>query len=297
MTLGTKIKKARIEAGLTQKDLADRLSVAFQTVSKWESGTTEPDLATLRAMARILKVSLEYLVSDDATTPSKPIGTTRQLTSPMSERRRIGTCVTCHKTIMDDEVFHRVERKTPSGVKETVVVCDACFKRHEEQMERRAKEIEQSLDPKAASKKNGLFHKITDRNDKKPLIWGIVIGILAFIAALVLCIVYYSYVGIGWSIAAPLLAGYGVTSTIYCLFTVSYISDVFEEVASWSIRFPGLIFAWDLDGFLWLIGMKILFFVLGMLFSIGVFLLALSISAFLSVFSFVPLLIYNKTHY
>jgi len=69
------------------------------------------------------------------------------------------------------------------------------------------------------------------------------------------------------------------------------------EVASWSIRFPGLIFTWDLEGFMWLIAMKILFFVLGILIGVGVFLLALSLSALLSFFSFIPILIYNKTHY
>ena len=36
MTLGQKIKKLRIEKNLTQKDLADRLYVTFQTVSKWD---------------------------------------------------------------------------------------------------------------------------------------------------------------------------------------------------------------------------------------------------------------------
>ena len=68
-------------------------------------------------------------------------------------------------------------------------------------------------------------------------------------------------------------------------------------VASWSIRFPGLIFTWDLNGFMLPIAMKILFFVLGVLIGVGMFLLAPTISAFLSFFSFIPLLIYNKTHY
>ena len=42
MTLGQKIKKLRIEKNLTQKDLADRLYVTFQTVSKWENDENEP---------------------------------------------------------------------------------------------------------------------------------------------------------------------------------------------------------------------------------------------------------------
>ena len=69
-------------------------------------------------------------------------------------------------------------------------------------------------------------------------------------------------------------------------------------VASWSIRFPGLIFTWDLGGFVWLIGMKILFAILGFLLTAGLFLLAVSLSAFLAAVSFPFVLIHNiRTDY
>lgn len=297
MTLGQKIKKARTDANLTQKDLADSLSVTFQTVSKWENDTTEPDLATLRALAKLLGCTLEYLVSDEEEPLSKPIEDEKPIIPvPVPEKRQIGTCPDCHSPIMEGDIFHNVERKSPSGVKETVMVCDSCFKKHEEEMERRAREIEQSMAPKPKVG-TGPFHKITDRNDKKPLIWSIVLGAIALTIALIACIVNYSMVGIGWTIGAPLLIGYAVTATIYCIFTASYVSDIFMAVAGWSIRFPGLIFTWDLEGFMWLIAMKLLFFVLGILIGIGTFLLAVGLSAIFSIFTFVPLLIYNKTHY
>ncbi len=298
MSLGGKIKKARIAANLTQKELADQLSVTFQTVSKWEGGVTEPDLATLRAIAKALSVSLEYLVSEDeeAVAESEEKGN-QPVPAAAPKKSQIGVCPDCHSPILEGDPYHNVERKSPSGVKENVMVCDECFNRHEEDMERRAREVERSIAKKPAEKKSGVFRKITERSDKKPLIWGIVVGVLAFIGVLVACILNYASVGIGWTIALPLLVGYAVMATIYCIFTASYISDVFMEVASWSVRFPGLIFTWDLDGVMWLIAMKILFFVLGILISVGVFLLAIALSAFLSLFSFVPLLIYNKTHY
>lgn len=299
MTLGSKIKKARTEARLTQKEMAEQLSVTFQTVSKWEGDVTEPDLATLRMIAKILNVSLKYLVSDEEEGPeTKPAAMESTASAaPTMEKKQIGTCADCNSSIMEGDVFHNVERKSPSGVKETAVVCDACFKRHEEEMERRAKEVEESMAPKPSEKKGGIFHKITDRNDNKPLIWSIILGVLAFVGALVACIINFASVGILWTIVAPILIGYATIATIYCIFTASYISDVFMEVASWSVRFPGLIFTWDLDGIVWLIVMKIIFLVLGALIAIGAFLLAVGLSAFLSVFSFVPLLIYNKTHY
>ena len=53
MTLGQKLKKLRTEKGLTQKDLADQLHVTFQTVSKWESDTNEPDFSTLKELSKM----------------------------------------------------------------------------------------------------------------------------------------------------------------------------------------------------------------------------------------------------
>ena len=300
MTLGSKIKKLRSAKGLTQKDLAERLNVTFQTISKWENGENEPDLATLRNLAKALECSIEYLVSEEDEEPSpKPVeevAPTPALTpeSPMAPRV-IANCRDCGTPIHEGELSHNVERRSPGGMKENVVICDACFRRHEEEIERRAKEVEQSI-AEDKSKKGGLFRKITDRDDKKPLIWAIVIGVILFAIALASCIANFESAGIAVTIVSPLLVGYTATATIYCIFTASFVSDIFLTVASWSVRFPGLIFTWSLDGFIWLIAMKLLFFVLGLLISIGTFLLALALAAAFSVFSFIPLLIYNKTH-
>lgn len=293
MTLGHKIKKARTDANLTQKDLADSLNVTFQTISKWENDTTEPDLATLRALTKLLGCSLEYLVGDEDGQPSQTEVVPAPAPAPV--KRQIGTCPDCNSPIMEGDVFHNVERKTPSGAKETVMVCDACFQKHEKEILDRAHEVEKSMEPKP--KGTGPFHKITSRDDKVPLIWAIALGVVALIVTLIVCIVKFSIVGIGWTIGGPLLAGYAVTATIYCVFSATFVSDVFMTVAGWSIRFPGLIFTWDLDGFMWLIAMKILFFVLGAIVGILVFLLAAALSMVLSVFAFIPSLIYNKTHY
>ena len=59
MTLGQKIKKLRNEKGLTQKDLADQLHVTFQTVSKWEKDENEPDISTLRELAKLFECSMD----------------------------------------------------------------------------------------------------------------------------------------------------------------------------------------------------------------------------------------------
>lgn len=298
MTLGQKLKKLRTEKGLTQKDLADQLHVTFQTVSKWESDINEPDFSTLKELSKILNCSIEYLFSDDELRVEDDDFFLEPEPIPVvPERTKIGICRDCGKELFEDDLVHTVERKSSGGTKEMVTVCDECFRRHEDEINRRAKEIEDSMKPAPKMVGIGPFHKITDRNDSKPLIRSIIIGVIALIITLIVCIVNFSSVGIWWTIGAPILMGYFFLSTIYCIFTDSFVSDVFFAVATWSIRFPGLIFTWDLDGFIWLIAMKILFFVLGIMFGVVAFLLALSLSALLSFFSFVPLLIYNKMHY
>lgn len=74
----------------------------------------------------------------------------------------------------------------------------------------------------------------------------------------------------------------------------NFILDAFIEVLTWSfVKFPGLIFTFDLDGCLWFIGMKILFAVLGFIIGILGFLLALVIGAFLSIFVY-PYALYKN---
>ncbi len=298
MTFGQKLKKLRIEKNLTQKDLADQLHVTFQTISKWESDTNEPDFSTLKELSKILGCSIEYLFSEDEGLEELRGETSKEeVTLVATTKTKIGTCRDCGKELFDGDLIHNVERKSPSGVKEMVLVCDRCFIKHEEEIDRRVKEVEDSIKPVPKKVQTDFFHKITYRKDSKPLIWSIVVGIVLLIIALVVCVINVKKVGIGWTIAAPILIGYTAMATIYCIFTASYVSDVFMEVASWSIKFPGLIFTWDLEGFMWLMAMKILFFILGVVISAGALLLALSLSALLSFFSFIPFLIYNKTHY
>lgn len=66
MTLCEKLTQARKAAGLTQADIAARLSVSRQAVSRWESGQSKPSTEKLLALAKIYAVSLDWLCSDVA---------------------------------------------------------------------------------------------------------------------------------------------------------------------------------------------------------------------------------------
>lgn len=61
--IGHFIMNKRKEAGLTQQQLADKLNLSFQAVSKWETGTAFPNIEVLTDLAAILKVTVDEILS------------------------------------------------------------------------------------------------------------------------------------------------------------------------------------------------------------------------------------------
>ena len=64
--IGQQIAQKRKDLGYTQQKLADVLKVSFQAVSKWERGSTTPDIALLPEIARILNTTVDVLVGYQA---------------------------------------------------------------------------------------------------------------------------------------------------------------------------------------------------------------------------------------
>lgn len=64
MTFSEKLTELRKREGLSQEQLADRLGVTRQSVSKWESGAAVPELVKLISLSDIFGVSIDYLVKD-----------------------------------------------------------------------------------------------------------------------------------------------------------------------------------------------------------------------------------------
>jgi transcriptional regulator with XRE-family HTH domain len=63
MLLGEKLLYLRKKAGLSQEDVAEKLSVSRQTVSKWEADQTVPELIKAKLLSQLYNVSYDYLVS------------------------------------------------------------------------------------------------------------------------------------------------------------------------------------------------------------------------------------------
>ena len=64
MTIGEKIKKTRTENGLTQEELASKMMVSRQAITKWEADKGIPDVSNLKLLAQLLNVSVDYLLDD-----------------------------------------------------------------------------------------------------------------------------------------------------------------------------------------------------------------------------------------
>jgi DNA-binding XRE family transcriptional regulator len=62
-TVGERIAQARKVKGWTQQELADRIGVTFQAVSKWETGASMPDVGLLVAIAAALEMSTDALLT------------------------------------------------------------------------------------------------------------------------------------------------------------------------------------------------------------------------------------------
>ena len=62
MTFGERIKEYRKNIGFTQSKLAERLGISEQSVSKWETGVTMPDITMLVPLSSVLGVSVDSLL-------------------------------------------------------------------------------------------------------------------------------------------------------------------------------------------------------------------------------------------
>jgi transcriptional regulator with XRE-family HTH domain len=73
MTIGEKIKEARKSVGLTQEQIAEKLMVSRQAITKWESDRGIPDIDNLKAISSLLNISIDYLVDNEQNMDSSVI--------------------------------------------------------------------------------------------------------------------------------------------------------------------------------------------------------------------------------
>lgn len=70
MEFNNKLYELRKQKGFSQEELANRLNVSRQTVSKWEVGDSTPDMEKLIAISDLFGITLDELVLDKAPEPA-----------------------------------------------------------------------------------------------------------------------------------------------------------------------------------------------------------------------------------
>ena len=294
MTLGQKIKKLRTEKGLTQKDLADQVHVTFQTISKWEKDENEPDVATLREIAKLFGVTVDYLVNEDEESKEEvieePVATPVEVVTKtvVVHQNEAHVCAKCGKDIPENElVSEDITKKERYGrTTRTVSIGQTYY--HKSCLDEVKKEREENARRIKAAK--------ASRSKKLSFGWGIAGGVVALISSLLIFLLVPACKEVihpALAVLYAVLIGYGIFAMLYCIISGSYIGDVFVWCAGLSIKFPGLIFSWSIEGFAWLIVMKILFAILGFLVGVLALLFAIVLSAALGAFSFPFVLIHN----
>ena len=297
MTLGQKIKKLRIESGLTQKDISERVNVTFQTVSKWENDENEPDVATLRKLASVFGCSMDYLLSEEEEKPEEeqptsdePVEEPQKETIVIHESEK-HVCEKCGRDIEPEDIAienithtERYGRTTRSKVVGQRFYHKECLEEIRKERAAEARRI------KAAN---------ASRARKWTYVWSIVGGVITFVVSmLIMFLVPEAHEAIkpGIAVLLSFIFSYGIFAMLFCIIAGSYIGDVFLWCSSLSIKFPGLIFSWDLGGFAWLIVMKILFAVLGFLIGVLALIFAIVFSAALGAISFPFVLLHSERH-
>lgn len=65
MTLGEKLQKLRKDQKMSQEELASKITVSRQSVSKWELNEALPDTENIIQLSKVLGVSIDYLLNNE----------------------------------------------------------------------------------------------------------------------------------------------------------------------------------------------------------------------------------------
>lgn len=102
--VGSLILRLRKEKNITQKEVADRMSISDKTISKWERGMGCPDVTLLRDLSGILGVNIESILMGDLEESDKDGGNMKRI--------RFYVCKNCSNAISstsDDEYYITME--------------------------------------------------------------------------------------------------------------------------------------------------------------------------------------------
>ena len=86
MEFHNRLYTLRKQKGLSQEELANRINVSRQTISKWEIGDSTPDMEKLIALGDLFEVSLDELVLGKGMTERSPLSNKSEIIDELQER-------------------------------------------------------------------------------------------------------------------------------------------------------------------------------------------------------------------
>ena len=100
--MGTFIARNRKSAGLTQRELAERLHVTDKAVSKWERGLSYPDVTLLEPLAEVFGIGVEELVACEKREEEPPVRAVLEISreNQQTERQRAGLRMVLSAVVM-----------------------------------------------------------------------------------------------------------------------------------------------------------------------------------------------------
>lgn len=267
--IGKTIKELRSKNGMTQKDLADKLFVTAQAVSRWENDEVEPNLQTIKEIAKLFGVSTDSIIgaATPEAQPEKPAEQpVQEVTKVIYKEAKpvLGVCEWCNTPIYNATEIYR-------NYKDANVVCKKCHdKREKRDYELMIKEAH-----------NTRIHAYV-----WPSLLAAVILIIGLIVSIGKLDDKYTGAGIGITIASAIMA--------YTFLACKILdNNCVDDLVQWGfVTFPGIIFSLDIDGIIWAICVKILFAILGALLVAA----ATVFAAFISVFVYPYAIIHAYRH-
>ena len=274
MDIGKNIKYFRTQKGFTQKDLSEKLNVTPQAVSRWELDLVEPSLDSIKDMSELFEVTMDQLMSDNKDLDKDKLNDedVKNIKENNNDDKKenlpiIGVCKSCGKNVKLGEgaVFTGAR-----GIQ--YCKCNDCLDKEAKQLEK-----------KKESKLKNIKLRTWILSPIIGLIVGVLVGVGTNAVELPMAIV----------VAYAIISGILTFTGMVCVFAKNnFVGEVWEDICEWGfIRLPGVIFTLDLDGFIWLITVKLVLWAIGILIAIVAVIAATFVAGILSIFVF-PFAVY-----
>lgn len=271
--IGEKIKKLRVDNQLTQKELAEKLFVTSQAVSRWENNEVEPSINTIVEIAKIFNVPTDTLLDVHI---EKEETITTEIVYKDAPKQHLALCEHCNSPIYNKENIKRITKDKVSHI-----LCPSCHVKHlAEQKKARDLKVQELVNA-------GIKRRVLSF-----IFGGLAAAIL--IAIGIFCLVKGSSDS---AIVYFVLSVMAFTAISNLILNNNFVDDMFFTICTWGVvKFPGVIWSLSFDGFMFLIAVKLLFWVLGIIFGLLACAFAVVVTAIVSPFVYPYSIIKNFRH-